>query len=498
MKVRVRAASGDSSPTTFRVEVPAACSLQGLQDAIVDALQCRGIPFSRPLQISLNKTDPVDGNASALLSQLGIRSGDLLYYFGSVASHRATSGMPQSDLASKDAASTLRELCAAAATQRAFSLVQTVGPTVAMDAKNTEVCASGNLPNMVDEPSALSGVADDPIDMQVDEGNFPLDDPVAIADTNVARASDSIPSILQRILIAEHGHVRRASDLLVLAVHAVMLETGFIVIDGMEEGYTLPGGWSNGGIANICYTLQGIQESGNNVGNVVLKSLTLGNNVVVYGTLTGVSLQPRKLSMLSSKHLIGNAVAEDDLLSSFSDLFELWKCAKDELSLPLLAAMCEMAGLPPPSSFLVMPTELKMKILERLSALDLAKVGGSCSELRHLSANDELWKKLFLEEFGNQPGAEKLPTFQGWKSAYAVRFLERKRTFERRVQSHRPIYGISTRFVPRFPRRTGIIGGDYDIYPFGSGPFRGGFGGARGPLGSLHGNLRNESIGHIW
>lgn len=522
MKLRIRAAGGGSSSTTLKVEVPAACSLQGLHDAILEALECRGIPFSRPLQISLNKTEPIQGHASSLLSQLGIRNGDLLFYFDRGASHPSTTragdagssiSMPFSgaDLVTKDAASTRRELCAAAAARRASSLVHpsivvidsedtgvciSGNPTVVIDAENTEACISGNPTSMIDEPGASSEVVHASTEMQIDGEIFPHTEP-AHADAGTARVSNSIPAILQRILVTEHGHVRRPSDLLVLAVHAVMLETGFIVVNAMEEGYTLPGGWSNGGIANISYTLPEIRDAGNNVGNVVLKSLTLGNNVVVYGTITGGILQPLKLSMLASKHIIGNVVSHDDLISSYSDLFELWKCAKDELSLPLLTAMCEMAGLLAPSSFLVIPTELKMKILERLPALDLVKVGCSCSELRHLSANDELWKRLFLEEFGNPSAAQQLPPFCGWKAAYTQRFFERKRMFERRIQPQ-PHYGISSRFAPRFPRTRDIIGGDYDIYPFGSGPFRGGFGGVRGPFGGLHGKLRDEIMGDIW
>ncbi|MCO5610668.1 hypothetical protein L7F22_064909 [Adiantum nelumboides] len=448
MKLRIRAAGVGASPSsTFKVQVPAACSLQGLEDAIAEALQSRGSPVPRPLKISLNKREPIEGHSASLLSHFGICNGDLLFYFessdgfadttsginpgersipvlnvsptsqerhtepASVSIPASVGSSAHLDMASKDVASMRRELCAAAAARRASAL--------AHPPEGDRVDA-GNFATAANEPHIPMNVTDTSTDIHMDGENSPQDihdDPV---DAGQERLSNSIPAILQRILNAEHGSVSRPSDFLLLAVHAVMLETGFVVMNSVEEGHTLPGGWSNGGVANICYSLREMPNAVNGVGSVVVKFLTLGGNVVIFGTITGSGLSPRKLSMLTSKHIIGNAVSHDDPISSFSDVFELWKCAKDELSLPLLTTLCETTGLPPPSSLLIIPTELKMKILERLSALELVKVGSSCSELRHLCANDELWKKLFYDDFGNPSAAQQSASFRGWKSAYAV------------------------------------------------------------------------------
>lgn len=564
MKLRIRAAGGGASGT-MKVEVPAPCSLQCLEDAIAEALQSKGIPVPRPLRVSLNKREPIQGHASSLLSQFGICNGDLLFYFErSNAFPDATGGLNTGEgsnqslkvshaqqihgepsrvlntgklvsvdssgltLASKDAASMRRELCAAAATRRVSAVAQhsiegksvESGDFTSMVGKAESVLNVVDTSNdMVDEPTSSSKAVDsfsemvdgpgtslDVVgtsnDMQIDGENLPHDMHSDYLGAGQERLSNSIPAILQRILNAEHGSVRRPSDFLLLAVHAVMLETGFVVTNDVDEGHTLPGGWSNGGVANISYTLRDMPNGTNGVvGSVVLKSLTLGGNVIIYGTITGSGLPPRKLSMLTTKHIIGNAISHDDPISSYSDVFELWKCAKDELSLPLLTAICEMAGLPAPSSLLVIPTELKMKILECLPAVDLVKAGCSCSEIRHLSANDELWKKLFHHDFGIPSAAQQLPSFRGWKSAYAVRFLDKKIVQERRPRVERrpyihgpgPYYGIGSRY--RFP----IVGGDYDIYPsFGSAPFRGGLGGTRGPFGGLHGTLRGDDLGDRW
>jgi F-box protein 7 len=305
-------------------------------------------------------------------------------------------------------------------------------------------------------------------------------------------ASGSIPSILNRVLMAEHRKIRQVNDLLILAVHAVMLETGFVlVVQGLgHEAYSLGGRWTGGGDLDASYTVPNIREAANrSVGHVVLRSQTLGNNVIVYGTINNImggvgALQPvLRLVMKASKYLVGRSLPQDGgYIAMFSDPFALWKCVKDELSLPLLTAFCKEAGLPPPPSLLRLPVDLKVKILEGLPALDLARAGSVCSELRYLCANNELWKRLFVQEFGSSAAGHGP---QSWKSEFARRYVERRRALERRPH-HRPSwYGITPRFTPRFPSRRGIIGGDYDLYPsIGHGPFGGGMFGSGGASGS--------------
>jgi hypothetical protein len=66
----------------------------------------------------------------------------------------------------------------------------------------------------------------------------------------------------------------------------------------------------------------------------------------------------------------------------FCNVFELWQQVKDNLSLPLLTCMCEKAGLQLPASLLLLPMELKIKVLENhgLDCIDAVVVAQ-----RHLS-----------------------------------------------------------------------------------------------------------------
>jgi len=67
-----------------------------------------------------------------------------------------------------------------------------------------------------------------------------------------------------------------------------------------------------------------------------------------------------------------------------------------------LIDVCEKGGLDLQPCLMELPMELKGLILERVPGVDLAKVACTCSELRFLCSDNELWKKKCLEESGGE------------------------------------------------------------------------------------------------
>ena len=166
--------------------------------------------------------------------------------------------------------------------------------------------------------------------------------------------------------------------------------------------------------------------------------------------------------------------AYDTIVNMFCDVFELWQQVKDNLSLPLLTCMCEKAGLLPPASLLLLPTELKIKVLEYLPPKSLATIGCVCSELKFLAATDELWKQRFKETFG-WPDSGRARGGRGWKSAFARESARRARREEERREAERQLRAdvfpsLLMRPPPMNPHFPGVLGGDYDRFPsFGGG-----------------------------
>lgn len=179
----------------------------------------------------------------------------------------------------------------------------------------------------------------------------------------------------------------------------------------------------------------------------------------------------------------------ENTMNMFCNTFELWQQVKDNLSLPLLTCLCEKAGLQPPASLLMLPTELKIKVLEFLPAAALATTCCVCSELKFLAASDEFWKVRFKEEF-SWLDSDRAPGGRGWKSAFAREWVRRRRREEERREAERQLRAevFPTLIMrpppmsPHFPGGLGI-GGDHDRFP-GLGGGIGGFR-PRGPGGAF-------------
>ncbi|XP_062175965.1 F-box protein SKIP22-like [Alnus glutinosa] len=286
--------------------------------------------------------------------------------------------------------------------------------------------------------------------MGVDDGSVPM----------VKKFSER--RFLRRVL----GDYDGDHKLLVIAVHAVLLESGFVGFDsvsGMQVDrihlandaftvslrYTLPELLGYGGYCNFC----------NVVESVVLKFQNLGHLVTIYGCLAkgGSGLYRVCLNENRLVPAIGLANRDEE---NESEIFEFWKMVKDGLVLPLLIDLCEKTGLGLPPCFMRLPADLKLKILESLHGPDLAKVGCVCSELRYLSSRDELWKQKFDEEFGRAAGAQGIGQ---WKARFASFWESSKK---RKTEAGRYRGFLRRHFlIQENPFGAPMVGGDHDRMP---------------------------------
>lgn len=513
MKLRIRSLDGGD---TLRVDVPSnGTSLQSLKEAVARKIN------SSPTEVnlSLNKNDFLQGPSEESLHSLGIIAGDLVFYTLNAngfqnntspveSSKRAREKEvntnpenPRNPRSPNDKTLTLRELCASAALKR----------------------ASKNSAADYQKPKEI------PVSAAKEEETVESMD----ADDQILEKSRSVPNFLERVLAGERENEKGGHGLLTIAVHAVMLESGFVGYNAQTSeaslGFGLPHGWAKKPLVSLCYTLPELvadKGDGKNVENVQLRFSVMGKFLIVYGALASAKgSQSYRLSLEVGKFLpciehasnsIGNSnivseIVEEtlerkskigkaqDSLQDEGPLFEFWKVVKDALSMRLLSALCEKAGLPLPPSLILLPTEVKMLILEKLPAVYVARLGCVCTEFRFLSSNDELWKQKYLAEF--EPcGTQGV---QRWKDAYARKWIEKTRT-------HQGWDGLF-RYIPRpLPRRLpypygvpghGISGGDFDRFPaigggslFGGG-IGGGFGlGGRSLIGGLP--LRRPTMPH--
>ncbi|XP_031385384.1 F-box protein SKIP22-like [Punica granatum] len=232
------------------------------------------------------------------------------------------------------------------------------------------------------------------------------------------RNKHSVPHFLRRVLREElgkddHDEVQR-HRLLVFAIHAVMLESGFLEVTRTSgtDAYTF----------SLSYTLpELIADKLNEVESVVLnlEFPSMGRHWV-NGGLQSNSIWPvvRKFAPAMIDLMLGNSSSS---LYPKSEVFEFWNVVKDRLALPLLIDLCEMADLPLPSCLMSLPMELKLQILGLLDVQDLLRMARGSKEFQYLSTHNDLWKQKFLSEFGDVKEMQGALNID-WKASYMIKW----------------------------------------------------------------------------
>ncbi|KDP44550.1 hypothetical protein JCGZ_16383 [Jatropha curcas] len=268
------------------------------------------------------------------------------------------------------------------------------------------------------------------------------------------------PYFLQSVLREELGEIVTDNKLLFVAIHAIFVEFGFVGIDSVSGLRVdlfrfLEEQSSMSFTTSVNYTVPELLANDNVTESVVLNFQTLGGFVIVYGSLTkGQSLVHKlrlnKCRFVPSISLIWvNSLKSDNVNESYdsfimsnpeTEIFNLWKLVRDELAYPLLIDLCEKAVLDLPPCLMRLPADLKLKILESLSGVGIARMACMCKEMSCLSSNNDLWKQKYAEEFGTEPEMQGLVN---WKEKFVsswVRRRRRKRLFRPRGLPFRHYY----------------------------------------------------------
>ena len=462
-----------------------------------------------------------------------------------------------------------RQRCLLAAERRTAP-----GPCAENDEQRTATVVTDNTTATVltEATTDATTTAEEAVEMDMD----PV---VEDDDDDAIHHNTDVPEYLTRVLAAEKRAAAACSsssssssassssssavELLVMAVHALFLEAGLALASegSVDEGvlptragarnYALPAGWcaeaATRGRYRLRYTLggEGGHASGvfctvtaQPVGHghlVIVGSMDVGGaagggggggdvihrfNVAVANYVASIPVTVNSTTPATSAEA-STAVVANDRTTGFTliNVRRLWAEGKDALATRLKTALCLAAGVPEPPALLTLPDELKICCFARLSsAVDLATLSCVSAELRYLAASDDLWRPLYVEEFGERGGGSSAGTTgtvgtrggggedhvgvvngygseRGFKRLYAKRVRERRaaREARRRWQEEQerrwreqilpapspqphPLGG----FFGGMPGYTpGITGGDYDLYPGGLG---GGMGtGGRGP-----------------
>uniref|UniRef100_A0A673TCV8 F-box protein 7 n=1 Tax=Suricata suricatta TaxID=37032 RepID=A0A673TCV8_SURSU len=237
------------------------------------------------------------------------------------------------------------------------------------------------------------------------------------------------------------------SDALVVAVHLLMLESGYTPQGAEAKAMSMPASWRSGGVYRLQYT-HPLCEGG----SAALTCVPLGSLVVINATLK-INSELRSANRLQL-------------------LPESFVCKTE----PAL-------NLPDAFGLVVLPLELKLRIFRLLDVRSVLSLSAVCRDL-FIASNDQLlWRCLYLRDFRDGPvrGRD-----TDWKELYRRRYIERREAPRARSVLVIPSSPYPLPYYPNRPHPMhfptsllppGIIGGEYDerlTLPY-----------VRGPISSL-------------
>ncbi|ONK72952.1 uncharacterized protein A4U43_C04F25290 [Asparagus officinalis] len=463
MKLRIRSLE---SKQTIRVEIAGDSSLLDLKTLISSKLSSSSpspIP-PKSISLSLNRRDElVADHPSDSLRSVGLTSGDLIFYTQTLTPTKPTSETltlasdPDHDMEVE--AENKSEIL----TLDNPSSGQTLTP---------EIPNSDETLALVPDPGQEMEVAMEPVETSSSEKS----------------PSPSFPCFLKRVMELEKEEIKGNLGFLVVAVHAVFLESGFLVCSG-EDGSCLPKDWNSGtALLSVQYTVPAllghIQERGFKV--ATLKFSVMKYHVSVYGYLNRepdvYRLHLDLSKVMALLVFLGDRVSREEE----KEVFQFWKTVKDGLCLPLLIDICQKNGLPLPPCFARLPTELIFRVLELLPGVDIARFGCTGSEMRYLTSNESLWKMKFMQEFGQGKESE-IASLSSWKAKFKRCWVNKRDGGKagRALMDYIHFPRISMpRYPPFAPQGFPVVGGDYDRFPAigGLGPIGSGLGYPRNPV----------------
>ncbi|XP_047089899.1 F-box protein SKIP22-like [Lolium rigidum] len=460
MKLRLRsmdAPGGGGVAETHRVQLPDTATLSAVRDFLAAKLSAAQPVPADSIRLSLNRShELISPDPAAALAALGLASGDLLYFTLSAQLSQPPPPQPLPGNPNPDHPVSTRGQVAAGSR----SAGEAAGSSSVPQALHVEPVRSSPPPTLQVEPSLP--VASDPPDVEMAE---------AVAATK--SSSSFVIGALKRELEANDtsGAEGTAIHRLVVALHAALIDAGFLAANPLGSRLELPKDWAWGASAmlTVKYTLPELvatlpeAEEGK---IVVLNCSLMSNFVIIYACVPGAQSEVRRLCLELPKlapllYLDGNGMGAVEV----KEILELWRVLKDELCLPLMISLCQLNGLYLPPCLMALPDELKAKVLELVPGVGLARVECTCKELRDLAGDDNLWKRRCELELNTSSEASRWS--KSWKQRFGEAWTRKVGNTKRQHKRTSPRfwdYGWGS--SPPSPVSFPVIGGDSDRLPF--------------------------------
>nr|XP_033806911.1 F-box only protein 7 [Geotrypetes seraphini]XP_033806913.1 F-box only protein 7 [Geotrypetes seraphini]XP_033806914.1 F-box only protein 7 [Geotrypetes seraphini] len=457
MKLRVRV-----KKQTSWVELESEeCTLSDLQSKLCDSvLPALGYSSDTSFTITLNGKDPLSGEQETLVSY-GIVSGDLICL---LLPESATAHLSPQRYSPLSRAPQSNQAAHSVITVRSQARTETEeSPGESLQNCNT---MAGIEDNFTSGGSGVPGESNFrvlPADMDTED----VPSPCPLEPMLCSEATDGhVPHSLEKLYHA--AECTNSSDALIVVVHLLMLETGYLPKGSDSKVLLMPDRWRNGGIYKLQYT-----HPLSDVGLSTLTCVPMGNLIVVNATLkVDNTIKSVKRLQLSPASYVIFDHGKENVANIYKDLQKLSRMFKDQLVYPLLASARQALNLPDVFGLAVLPLELKLRIFRLLDVRSVLAVSAVCHDLCAVANDSALWRFLYLRDFRDPMSR---PRDTDWKELYKKKQKQKKEAIRWRhmfflpspphpIPFHpNPFY--PTPFAPSPIYPPGIIGGEYDQRP---------------------------------
>ncbi|XP_007427931.1 F-box only protein 7 [Python bivittatus] len=306
---------------------------------------------------------------------------------------------------------------------------------------------------------ASEAVSDD-FDLQEAAGSYPSEPMLC------SEATDGqVPHSLQTLY--HSAECTSANDALIVLIHLIMMETGYIPQGTESKATRMPDKWRSRGVYKLQYAHPLCEN-----GFAALTCVPLGDLIVINAMLKiDIDIKSvKRLQLLPAAFIC----FEDsgNVAGVYKDLQKLSCLFKDRLVYPLLAAARQALNLPDVFGLVVLPLELKLRIFRLLDFRSLISLSAVCHDLYAASNDQLLWRFIYLRDF-RDPVARSRDT--DWKELYKKKLKQKKDALKWRHMMFLPPPPLPMPFHPSplYPNPFSpnplyppvIIGGEFDERP---------------------------------
>ncbi|UJR09741.1 hypothetical protein I4U23_013970 [Adineta vaga] len=217
-----------------------------------------------------------------------------------------------------------------------------------------------------------------------------MDQPLTLDEVRDLR---TYPVVMHRLV--EYSHPENDFDFIVLALHALMLESGFQM--DTDNDYDLTKTRKSSTFYVIRYRHKLCEEERIRCSLAIMKTDSL---VTIDGVVNSISQACGKLSFNIANYLYTQkeAMALNAVLP-YHDLQNLSRSFKDNLANRLLCKLLEESGQRSSATLVGLPNEIKLRLAKYLPIKSLLALQATCRDIHNTLNDNLLWHDLCIRDF---------------------------------------------------------------------------------------------------